>query len=143
MKRCWVVVNISEQVNPSDSSFREVKMKKWSYLLTVFVLFGSLVHADAREAKKSPTKVEAIDYTEKVIYHSPEKPGYTAWVGLALLPDGPLRCDFAQMTGPKDKPLVSVPVLESRDGGREREPGTTSTLSLRNGTGRTEAAGYL
>ena len=94
-------------------------MKKWSYLLPAFVLFGSLVYADAREAKKSPTKVEAIDYTEKVIYHSPEKPGYTSWVGLALLPAGTLRCDFAQMTGPKDKPVVSVPVLESRDGGEK------------------------
>lgn len=68
-------------------------------------------------AKKPPIKVESIDYTEKVIYHSPETPGYTSWVGLALLPGGTLRCDFSQLTGPKDKPLVNVPVLESQDGG--------------------------
>ena len=62
--------------------------------------------------------VEAVEYTEKTIYHSPEKPGWTSWVGLWLSVDGRLQCSFNQMTGPKDKPIASVPILESGDEGR-------------------------
>ncbi|MBI5094864.1 MAG: hypothetical protein HZB26_20795, partial [Candidatus Hydrogenedentes bacterium] len=61
--------------------------------------------------------VDAVGHTERVIYHSPETPGYTSWVGLWQLPDGRLRCDFRQITGPKEKPVSQAPVLESRDGG--------------------------
>ncbi|MSO21713.1 MAG: exo-alpha-sialidase [Acidobacteria bacterium] len=86
-------------------------------LLAAFVLAGLNFHFAGQRQPKVHGKVEVAEYIEKVIYHSPEKPGYTSWVGLAQLPDGKFRCDFAQMTGPKDKPLVSVPVLESRNGG--------------------------
>lgn len=65
----------------------------------------------------APLKVEAIDHQVRTIYHSPETPGYTSWVGLWRLPDGRLRCDCRQITGPKDKPDSTVPVLESADGG--------------------------
>ena len=69
--------------------------------------------------------VEAVDYTARTIYHSPEKPGWTSWVGLWLTPDGRLECSFNQQTGPKDKPVASAPVLESRDEGETwtRVPG--------------------
>jgi hypothetical protein len=33
------------------------------------------------------------------------------------LPNGRIRCDFRQDTGPKDKIVSTIPVLESRDGG--------------------------
>ena len=33
------------------------------------------------------------------------------------MPDGRVRCDFNQITGPKDKPIAQSPILESRDGG--------------------------
>lgn len=62
--------------------------------------------------------VEATDYSESIIYHSPETPGYTSWVGLRLLGDGRLQCSFNQLTGPKDKPVGSAPVLESADEGQ-------------------------
>jgi hypothetical protein len=65
----------------------------------------------------APLQVEAVDVAERIIYHSPETPGYTSWVGLWQLPDGRLRCDFRQLTGPREKPVSSVPVLESKDGG--------------------------
>jgi hypothetical protein len=61
--------------------------------------------------------VEAVEYAEKTIYHSPETPGYTSWVGLWLAADGRLQCSFTQRTGPKDNPVSSVPILESRDEG--------------------------
>ena len=62
-------------------------------------------------------KVEAVGHAERIVYHSPQTPGYTAWVGLWQLPDGRLRYDCLQLTGTKDKPVATVPVFESRDGG--------------------------
>jgi len=62
-------------------------------------------------------QVQVTDFVDKTIYHSPETPGYTSWVGLWQLPNGTLCCDFRQITGPKDKPVSSVPVLGSQDGG--------------------------
>ncbi|MBI2301625.1 MAG: exo-alpha-sialidase [Armatimonadetes bacterium] len=61
--------------------------------------------------------VEILDYTERTIYHSPETPGWTSWVGLWQTRDGALQCSFNQQTGPRDHPVGSTPVLESRDGG--------------------------
>jgi hypothetical protein len=69
------------------------------------------------EEPKLAAQVQAVDLVEKTIYHSPETPGYTSWVGLWQLPNGAVRCDFRQVTGPKDKPISTVPVLESNNGG--------------------------
>lgn len=71
----------------------------------------------AAEEVFAAVSVEATDYTRRTIYHSPETPGYTSWVGLWLTPDGRLQCSFVQKTGPKDKPVDSVPILESKDEG--------------------------
>ena len=65
----------------------------------------------------APVKVEVLDYTDRTIYHSPETPGWTSWVGLWQTLDGKLQCSFNQTTGPKDHPVSEAPVLESRDGG--------------------------
>ena len=73
--------------------------------------------AQAGETSHKNLQVQAVDFKEATIYHSPETPGYTAWVGLWQLPDGRLRCDFHQVTGPKAKPVSTTPVLESRNGG--------------------------
>jgi hypothetical protein len=62
-------------------------------------------------------QVKAVDYEHKQIYHSPETPGYTSWVGLWQTAEGRLQCSFQQLTGPKDKPVGSVPILESTDEG--------------------------
>ena len=61
--------------------------------------------------------VEAVGYAEKTIYHSPETPGYTAWVGLWQIPDGRIRCGFLQLTGPKGNIQSHTPNMESVDGG--------------------------
>ena len=92
-------------------------MRRWNSVLLAGALICAAGCAGAQTAKEPSIKVEPLDYTETVIYHSPEKPGYTSWVALALLGDGTLRCDFAQLTGPKDKPVLSTPVLESHDQG--------------------------
>lgn len=58
------------------------------------------------------------NFQQKTIYHSPEKPGYTSWVGLWQLPNGTIQCDFSQATGPTDKPVLSYPVLQTTDAGK-------------------------
>jgi len=40
------------------------------------------------------------DYSRKVIYHSPQNPGYTCWVGCWLMPDRSIMVCFTQATGP-------------------------------------------
>jgi hypothetical protein len=80
---------------------------------TLLCALGALC---AGTANAGPT-VAAYDYASKTIYHSPETPGYTSWVGFWQVPDGTLYCDFRQVTGPKDKTVSSCPLLESKDTG--------------------------
>jgi hypothetical protein len=72
--------------------------------------------SETAQEQQSSIQVEAVDCNERTIYHSPQTPGHTAWVALWQLPDGRLRCDFLQLTGPKEKPIATGPILESRDG---------------------------
>ncbi len=47
----------------------------------------------------------AEGYERKTVYHSPQSPGYTSWVGTARLADGSLVAGFTQATGPLDPAL--------------------------------------
>jgi hypothetical protein len=104
-------------------------MKKRPYLLTATTVLTMVVFAGARRADKPSVEVEAINYSRKMIYHSPEKVGYTSWVGLWRLPDGRLQCSFEQRTaapgGSGTQYASTYPVLESRDEGQTwtRVPG--------------------
>lgn len=60
--------------------------------------------------------VQVKDYTQRIIYHSPETPGYTSWVGL-WQQGGALWCSFEQRTGPTTAPVSQTVVLRSADGG--------------------------
>lgn len=73
--------------------------------------------AFAKEKPRKAVQLKAVDFEQREIYHSPETPGYTAWVGFWQLTDGSLCCDFLQLTGPRDNPVSAVPLLGSRDGG--------------------------
>jgi len=86
-------------------------------LLTLLLLGCVASGATWGDGSSRVTGVEIVDYHQRQIYHSPETPGFTAWVGLWLTLDGRLQCSFVQKTGPTDKPVASIPVLESRDGG--------------------------
>lgn len=92
-------------------------------LVPMLILLANRVLGRA-EAAPGPA-VEVVGYAEKTVYHSPETPGWTSWVGLWRAQDGALRCSFNQLTGPRDKPVGSVPILESRDEGLswQRVPG--------------------
>jgi hypothetical protein len=43
---------------------------------------------------------QARDHTRKVIYHSPQSPGYTCWTGAWTMPDGSLMVAFTRAAGP-------------------------------------------
>jgi hypothetical protein len=100
----------------------------WVSLAAASALFCAPAHAGATAALAGPgagVRVEAVEVEERVLYHSPETPGYTAWVGLWELPDGTVQCDFEEITKPADKQLRYTVVLETRDGARSwtRVPG--------------------
>ncbi|MCE9526116.1 MAG: glycoside hydrolase, partial [Planctomycetales bacterium] len=42
------------------------------------------------------------DHQRQTIYHSPQKPGFTSWVGAWTMPDGSLMVSFTQATGPTE-----------------------------------------
>ena len=87
-------------------------------VLAIVVMPQTALLADSGQADASVgVSVKAVDYAEKTIYHSPETPGYTAWVGLWQLPDGRIRLGFLQLTGPRDHIQSVSPNRESVDGG--------------------------
>jgi len=45
-------------------------------------------------------RLTAIDHERRTIYHSPQTPGFTCWVGLWTMPDGSVMLQFTQATGP-------------------------------------------
>ena len=47
-------------------------------------------------------KVVAEGYQRKVIYHSPQTPGFTCWTGAWTMPDSSMMVCFTQATGPAD-----------------------------------------
>lgn len=80
-------------------------------------------------------KIEAYDYQSKTIYHSPETPGYTSWVGFWQMPDGTLYCDFRQVTGPKDATVSTCPLMRSTDGGETWKVVTADRQGAGTGSG--------
>lgn len=85
--------------------------------MRVFEVIATCLIATVAQAQHQAAQVGVVEFSEKTIYHSPETPGYTSWVGLWQLPNGTVCCDFRQVTGPKDNPVSTVPVLGSQDGG--------------------------
>lgn len=56
---------------------------------------------------------KAVDHARTIIYHSPQKPGFTSWVGAWIMPDGDLMTCFTQATGPiKGRPQAPKEVQE-------------------------------
>ncbi len=67
--------------------------------VAVGLLFGLLAAGSVLRAGDAKT-FHAADYARKTIYHSPQSPGYTCWVGAWTMPDGSLMTSFTQATGP-------------------------------------------
>jgi dienelactone hydrolase len=58
--------------------------------------------AETSAAAAAAKKLVAHDFARKTIYHSPQTPGYTCWVGAWMMPDKSLMVTFKQATGPLD-----------------------------------------
>src|SRR5260221_80295 len=55
------------------------------------------------------SKWRAEQYSRRTIYHSPEKRGYTCWVGAWQMPDRTLMVTFKEVTGPaQGRPRTKV-----------------------------------
>ena len=71
---------------------------------TVILVVGAvllLTGGGGGEKKKPPPRLfEALGYSAAQVYHSPQTPGHTAFVGAWIMPDGSLMTSFAQATGP-------------------------------------------
>jgi hypothetical protein len=83
----------------------------WKVLVPLVILaglVGSYVVWQSSKAETGPfdeaamTAVHAEGLQRSTIYHSPETPGYTAFVGAWIEPDGSLMTSFTQATGPVD-----------------------------------------
>lgn len=62
-------------------------------VLAAFVVFAYVPSARA-------DKFSAVEHQRRTIYHSPQTPGFTSWVGAWSMPDGSLMVSFTQATGP-------------------------------------------
>lgn len=71
---------------------------------------------DAARATSDPDVaiVSAVEHQRKTIYHSPQTPGFTSWVGAWTMPDGSLMVSFTQATGPVDGRPQAPPDVQRR-----------------------------
>jgi photosystem II stability/assembly factor-like uncharacterized protein len=74
-------------------------MRQRSKSIAVCSLLISLFAADL-VPQASADGFIAIEHRRQTIYHSPQKPGFTSWVGAWMMPDGSLMVCFTQATGP-------------------------------------------
>src|SRR5690348_10491402 len=83
----------------------------------VVTLLIALASAPASHGGERPggriQAVEATDYSRKTVYHSPQTPGYTCWVGAWPMPDDSLMIGFTRATGPLEgRPRMSKELQE-------------------------------
>ena len=78
----------------------------WRSVLLALLLFALVSPGSADE-------FSAVEYERQTIYHSPQTPGYTCWVGAWIMPDGDLMTCFTQATGPVEgRPKAPTEVME-------------------------------
>lgn len=96
-------------------------------LVSAFVLLGGRPRASADE-------FSAVDHRRQSIYHLPQTPGFTSWIGAWTMPDGSLMTCFAQATGPIDgRPQASDVVRHKLTWPPKGAPGYDMTgLDLKN-----------
>ena len=79
----------------------------WAMALVFFISPGALGGAPM------PTKITATDVQRFTVYHSPQTPGYTCWVGACVMPDETLMISFHQATGPfSGRPMARKDIRE-------------------------------
>lgn len=66
------------------------------FLVAVLLVGPSVLH----QGRAIGEEFSAVEHSRRTIYHSPQTPGYTCWVGAWTMPDGSLMTSFTQATGP-------------------------------------------
>lgn len=90
------------------------------------VLAGiKLLTSSSTEEPPALISIHAESCQRRVIYHSPQTPGYTSWVGAWVMPDKSLMTAFTQATGPTDyaKRAHAPDSVKQALGATERPPG--------------------
>jgi dienelactone hydrolase len=67
---------------------------------------------EARSVAPPTKRLVARDFKRRTIYHSPQTPGYTCWVGAWAMPDGSLMVTFKQATGPLENRPRSIELFK-------------------------------
>ena len=65
-------------------------------------------------ATASADEFSAVEHQRQTIYHSPQKPGYTCWVGTWIMPGNDLMVSFTQATGPVEGRPKAPPEIMHR-----------------------------
>ena len=96
-------------------------------MFPALALFAILVPARADE-------FSVTDHQRQTVYHSPQTPGFTSWVGAWTMPDGSLMVSFTQATGPVEgRPQAPKDVQQKLNWPPEGHPGYDMTgLDMRN-----------
>jgi photosystem II stability/assembly factor-like uncharacterized protein len=103
----------------------------------VVALIAALLTGMAAAAETAP--FVGKDFQRKEIYHSPQKPGWTSWVGAWLMPDDSMMVSFVQATGELQEKhkkrdygglQIDVIYLRSTDGGKHWEKTAVSPVNF-------------
>lgn len=88
-------------------------------------------------------ELNVVEHQRRTIYHSPQSPGFTSWVGAWTMPDGSLMVSFTQATGPVEgRPQAPPDVRQRLTWPPEGRPDYDMTgLELRNVHLRSQDAG--
>src|SRR4051794_21194127 len=79
---------------------------------TIFLLAISTRGAVAAQPAQPAKEPRGTDFKRRTIYHSPQTPGYTCWVGAWQMPDKSLMATFKQATGPLTGRPRSIELLK-------------------------------
>src|SRR5205809_148756 len=104
----------------------------------IVLLGGPCLTADS--SREQGKRLVAEGYTRKTIYHSPQTPGYTCWVGAWVMADKSLMVTFTQATGPltgrpRSQELLKKMGLNATDPGRDFTGLTLANVYLRSTDG--------
>src|SRR3954469_3800164 len=77
-------------------STRSMTLQIRTINLALFMALAACCHC-SNAADKALT---VSSFSRRTIYHSPQTPGYTCWVGAWIMPDQSLMVTFKQATGP-------------------------------------------
>src|SRR4051812_49961858 len=73
--------------------------------LVVLFTIAAFAYGEQPQTETAPDtqpskEPRGTDFKRRTIYHSPQTPGYTCWVGAWQMPDKNLMVTFKQATGP-------------------------------------------